>query len=572
MLRRSQFKTARWMTGLVVGSAAGCMLTSPLDELPGAPTPDQSEGGSSGSSSTAGAPSGGTGSLSDAGAGGAPPIPEGECNTNADCLLGSGEVPYRCRPSDKTCQMLKTSECPVVEGNYADPNALFFGSFANLSTLTPKNNDILRAQLLALDDFSGQSEGGLPDAAGGPRRPLVLVVCDNSQKAAAEGLRHLVEDLEVPAVLATLKPGDLRAGFDKYKTREVLFLSPVTLTKTLVDEPDQDLIWNLLGQPADFDPAYRALLHHMETHVRTSVLGTPQQPYAPDIRVALVTTGDAFDSDLENLIAPNLTYNNKTIVQNGEASYLGIQVSEDADLQELATQIVLFQPHIVVSMASGVMTSMGGLINKIEDDWELAPNFGPLPRYLLSPYNSGDLGYVLKRLEENYQVLEEDDPQDRFVGISIASAADTSLQNAYAVRLGNKFPNAYSDTANYYDAFYFLSYATYAADPAAPLTGSSIARGMRRLLSGDSFDPVPTQMSDVFAALADPETTIRLESTLGPPGFNEATGSRSVQASLLCFNRVASNFVLERDVRRYDADLGEFVGDEPFCSSNIVPP
>lgn len=572
MLRQRQVKTAWWMTGLVVGSAAGCMLTSPLDELPDAPSPDQSEGGSSGSSATAGAPSGGTDGTSEAGAGGAPPAPAGECRTNADCTEGSGDVPYRCRPSDKTCQPLKTGECPVAEGNYADPNALFFGSFANLSTITPKNNAIVQAQLLALDDFSGQNEGGLPDAADGPRRPLVLVVCDNSEDAAAEGLRHLVEDLEVPAVLATLKPGDLRAGFDKYKKREVLFLSPVTLTKTLVDEPDQDLIWNLLGQPADFDPAYRALLRHMETHVRTSVLGTPQQPYAPDIRVALVTTGDAFDSDLENLIAPNLTYNNKTIVENGKPNYLGVQISEDTDLQEKATEIVLFQPHIVVSMAGSVMTSMGGLINKIEDDWELAPSSGPLPRYLLSPYNAGDLSYVVKRLDENYNVAGEDDPQDRFVGISIASAQDTSLQNAYAVRLGNKFPNAYSDTANYYDAFYFLSYATYAADPPEPLLGSSIARGMRRLLSGDSFDPVPTQMSDVFAALAEPETTIRLQSTLGPPGFNEATGSRSVQASLFCFNRLASNFVLERDVRRYDADLDQFVGDEPFCSSNIVPP
>jgi hypothetical protein len=559
---------------LLIGGAASCMLTSPLDDLPGAPETDQGEGGTPGPDSTAGAGGGASGnpSMSEAGQSGGPSLVEGECQTNADCVEGSAATPYRCRPSDNTCQSLRTGACPLVEGDFADPNAIFFGSFANLGTVAQKNNAIVQAQLLALDDFSGRNVGGLPSGPGLPRRPLVMIVCNNNETAVDEGLRHLVEDLEVPGILATLKPEDLRRGFEKYGSREVFFLSPVSITKTLVNEDDHGLIWNLLGQPADFGPAYIKLLEHMEYYVRHSTHGTPSVPLATPIRVALVTTVDAFDSELEDEIAPQLTFNGEpTSVNQSNGTYRGFEVpSEDVDLDALAEQIVFFRPHIIVSMAGGVMTMPQGLITKIEDYWEV-PDDQPLPLYLLSPYNSGDLAYVNTRIQENWQNSAEEIAQDRFVGIAIASAEDSSLQNDYAVRLGNKFGDVYSDTANYYDAFYFLAYASFAAGTAEPLTGAGIARGMKRLLSGPSFEPVPTAISEVFAALAEPEATIRLESTLGPPGFDEVTGSRPIDASLLCFARTEGQVTLERDIRRFDRDQNKFVGEAQFCSSKLVP-
>jgi hypothetical protein len=140
------------------------------------------------------------------------------------------------------------------------------------------------------------------------------------------------------------------------------------------------------------------------------------------------------------------------------------------------------------------------------------------------------------------------------------------------VHLNNKFEGAYADTANYYDAFYFLSYAAMAAGTDEPLSGLGIARGMKRLLSGPSFDPVPDQIGKVLSALAEPKSTIKLESTLGPPGFDALTGSRPVDASLLCFSRKDADVTLEREVRRFDRDLDDFVGGNgKFCSSDMVP-
>lgn len=554
---------------LLLGGAASCLLTSPLEDLPGQPDPNQSGDGGSADPDPTGASGSGTGGMGEAGQSGEPPLGDGKCRTNADCTKGSAGAPYRCRPSDHTCQALKTGECPVAEGDAANPNAIFYGSFANLNATAPKDNAIVQAQLLALGDFSGDNLGGLKGAPGQPRRPLVLVVCNNSDSAVEEGLRHLVEDLEVPAVLATLKPGDLRRGFETYGAHDVFYLSPITVTKTVVTQNDHGLIWNLLGQPADFGPAYLKLLEHMEGYVRSAQSIATGEP----IRVALVTTEDAFDSELEDLVAPQLTFNGKPTSVNGkDGNYFGIEVpSQDADVMDLAYQIVDFRPHIVVSMAGGVMTMPQGLVQYIEDLWEVPGDGQPLPYYLLSPYNSGDLGYVYTRIKENWETSLEERAQDRFVGIAIASAADSSLQNDYAVRLGNKFGDVYSDTANYYDAFYFLAYATYAAGTDEPLSGSGIARGMKRLLSGPSFDPVPTAISDVFAALDEPEATIRLESTLGPPGFDEVTGSRPIDASLLCFSRNGAQVTLERDVRRFDRADNRFEGGGAFCSSDLVP-
>jgi hypothetical protein len=567
----------RWFTprglfsaALLLAGAVGCMLTAPLDDLPTEASSMTPMGGAP----DAGTGNGGVGMAPDTGEGGlgGGSLPEGECRTNADCVVGSGDELYRCRPSDHSCQALKTGVCPFAAGDAANPNAIFFGSFANFSTIVATDNPIVQAQLLALDDFSGKNVSGLPADDGGERRPLVLVVCNNADEAVEAGLRHLVEDLEVPGILATIKPADLRGGFERYVGREVFFLSPVSVTKTVVAQKDNGLIWNLLGQPVDFLPAYVKLLQHLEDFVRASsdygvAAGEP-------IRVALVTTDEAFDSELEDSIAPQLTFNGEvTSVNDARGHYLGVEVpSQDADLAEIATRIVDFRPHIVVSMAGGVMTQpVDGLIDRIDANWDIPLDGQAQPMYLLSPYNSGDLSSVKELIKGNWNNGVEPNPEQRFVGLAVAGAEDSSLQNEYAVRLRNKFPNAYTDTANYYDAFYFLSYATFAAGSEEPLTGKRIALGMQRLLSGELHQPVPQQLSDVFAVLSKPEGSIQLESTLGPPSFDPVTGNRPIDAGVLCFNRVGDQVTLLRDVRRFDRGLAKFRGSGAFCSSHLVP-
>jgi len=218
---------------VALSGAAGCLLVTPLDELPAAAGGASHSGKSAGGASTGGTSEGGATSgssmLGGAGAGdGGEPMNvagesngSGECRSNADCIRQSADEPYRCRPSDHTCVALKNEACPLAYGNAGDPNAIFFGAFATLNRSMPDDNSIIWAHELARGELSGKNVGGLPDGPNGMTRPLVMIVCDNTGDVVAPGLEHLARDVQVPAIIATLKPSDLREAFAQYRDQNI---------------------------------------------------------------------------------------------------------------------------------------------------------------------------------------------------------------------------------------------------------------------------------------------------------------------------------------------------------------
>jgi hypothetical protein len=566
---RLRRQSASFVT-LACGAFAGCLVVTPLDDLPDATRGTGAAGSADGGSLAA------HGGASDAGEpatspGGADPG-ENQCETNADCVRKNADEPARCRPSDHTCVTLRDESCPVVWGDAADPNAIFFGAFATLNPSTPDDSLIVWAHELALEELSGDNVGGLPGGPNGARRPLVMLLCNNADDVEP-ALSHLIDDVEVPAVIATLKPGDLRRGFEAHREQDVFYLSPVAVTQTVVIEPDDDLIWNLLGQPSDLAPTYTALLARDENFVRA----VRKLPPAAPIKVALVTTLDAFDSELANRVEPILSFNGHDTLWNEDVgNYRAFTLHpEDPQLPAQAAELVEFRPDIVVSAASELFTMPGGLLQQIEMAWGDSTIPGTpeqrenRPFYILSPYNAGNLGPTEKLIGGLIEGTNEVDANQRFIGISIAGAADTSLQRAYETRLRKLFVNGYPDSANYYDAIYFLAYAMYGADE-PQLTGSGIARGMQRLLSGDSFDVGPTLIGDVFNALSVTGASVSLQSTLGPPSFDAETGVRPVDGSVFCFSAVGA-VTHVTDVLRYDRDKGALVGKSFPCFSGFYP-
>ena len=538
------------------------MFIAPLDEYPSADTSHPAGRGGAGNSGGAGGALVSTAGASDAGA---PSGGEtGGCSTNQDCVASAAGEPYFCRPTDRTCVALKTEECPLAYGTASDPNAIIFGAFATLNAAVPEDNAIVWAHRLALDELSGDANGGLPGGPNGKRRPLVMVVCDNSADTVDKGLTHLADDLLVPAVLATLKPGDLRRGFEAHSDRDIFYLSPTAATRTLVDYPDGGLIWNLLGQPSDLAPTYAKLLTLTESYVKT------QRSLTAPLRVALVTTTDAFDSELASFVEPVLTFNGQSTSMNSDAgTYAGFTVdTSDPQPEAWAQQILAFHPDIVISAASESFSEKGGLLETLESDWDQLV-VTPRPFYILSPYNAGDLTNINDLINGFIQGGVDTEANRRFVGVSIAGAADLTLQNQFATRLRTAFQDAYPDTGNYYDASYFLAYAMYAAG-AAPLTGSKIAAAMPRLIDGKAIDVGPANISAAFQALTKQDSTIELDGTLGPPDFDPDTGVRHDQGSVLCFKLDSGVLSLETDVLRYDTALGQFQGTFP-CFDNFYP-
>jgi hypothetical protein len=537
---------------------AGCMFIAPLDDFP------SSHHATAGGATSTGGSGGMLGSAAGSPDAGAPSGGAGGCQTNRDCVASGAGEPYLCRSTDHSCVALKTEECPLAYGTVSDPNAIVFGAFATLNAGVPEDNAIVWAHRLALDELSGDANGGLPDGPNGTRRPLVMVVCNNSADTVDQGLTHLADDLLVPAVLATLKPGDLRRGFEAHRDRDIFYLSPTGATRTLVDEADDGLLWNLLGQPSDLAPTYAKLLTLAEHYVNV------QRSLTKPLRVALVTTTDAFDAELASFVEPVLTFNKQSTTLNAAANnYAGFTVdTSDPQPEAWAQKIVAFHPDIVISAASETFSEKGGLLETLEIDWDETV-VTPRPFYILSPYNAGDLTAIHDLMAGFIKDGIDTQVNSRVVGVGIAGPADLTLQNQFATRLRTKFQNAYPDTGNYYDAFYFLSYAMYAAG-SAPLTGSSIAASMPRLIDGKAIAVGPATISAAFQALAKADASIELDGTIGPPDFDPKTGVRHDQGSVLCFKLDSGALSLETDVLRYDTQLGQFQGTFP-CFDGFYP-
>lgn len=565
-MRRSS--TTRWLLGaLAFAPVAGCLVVTPLDDLPSQANNTTNHGGSSsgGSTNTNGATSGDAGAAGEASAG-QPPV-DSSCQTNAECVKRASDEPARCRPSDHQCVKLRTPECPVVYGKVSSPNAVYFGAFATLDRAVPEDNSIAWAHELAIDELSGDNIGGLP----GPnktRRPLVMVLCDNSS-SVTPGLDHLIRQVEVPAIIATLQPGDLRQATEDFSNSDVFYLSPVSDTTTIESIDPNDHIWTLLGEPRDYAPAYAALLELAEKHVRGQQ--TDEQKQVP-LRVALVTTQDAFDSELTQAVTPVLHFNGKSLAENGD-DFFSMTIVAKPNFEQMAQDLAAGKPDIVISTAGDPFVMTNGLEQALEENWGVIAPDKPRPFYILSPYNAGRLTDLLKRVSARLERDPKSQDQQRYVGVSIASAPDNTLQNAYGIRLGAQHKGALTDTANYYDATYFLAYAMYGANQPAGLTGTGIAQGMHRLLDGDTFKIGPDDINATFEGL-DISTSVHLQSTLGPPDFDPETGVRPVDGSVFCVDREGTSVSvkLKNDVLRYDRTAQKLVGTDFPCISGFFQP
>jgi hypothetical protein len=568
------------LVGAAVAGAAGCLVVTPLDDLPGEKAADDrggaghagggqagmSEGGAAGEGGQAqGATAGTSGSGGTSGSAGTPPL--GSCQTNAECVEAAADEPYRCRPSDHTCVALRSDACPIVTGAVSNPNAVYFGAFATLDGATPEDNPVLWAHQLALGELGGDNNnGGLPDGPGGKRRPLVMITCENREGYVGPAMQHLAEEVQVPAVIGTLKPGDLLRSYEDYAKRDIFYLSPVSVTSSVINEDDDGRIWNLLGQPSDFAPTYAALLKRSEAWLRKD----RKLAEATHLKVVLVTTGDAFDSELRDSLLPELRFNDLSLTDNGD-DFLGVELDGSAEnLAAKAVEIAKFAPDIIISAASELFVMNDGLQQQVEDEWGVKAGGHPRPFYILSPYNAGDVNALLKRISGRLAGdVKAGEDQQRYVGVSIAPAADISLQNAYGIRLKSKFKDAIVDTANYYDAIYYLAYAMYGASEPEGLTGSGITRGMQRLFSGDGYKVGPTTVSATFKALSVQDATIHLDSTLGPPDVDPKTGVRPVDGGVFCFKRIGATAKLVPDVLRYNPQTKLFTGDFSPCNAGF---
>jgi hypothetical protein len=509
----------------------------------------------------------GDGRAGDGGQSGAPVTIEPACTSHAQCFERHGdEEPFAC--VNGNCVALKSPDCPLVlpvkDTRYdalKSSDAIVLGAFSHVSLTSNELNNSSQNYDLALTELMEETNG-IP-AAGGRRRQVVVVVCHNDYPTQGELLapaRHLMEDLGVPGIIATLKADDLQYAFDEvglaYGT---FFMSPLAPDQNLLDHGDDGLMWHMLSGPRALSVTYRPLLDLTITHLRNLGAVAPEE----EVRVALVTsTQERALGDIGAAIREGIRFNGRTSAENSPENFLAISTSSldtdgTQDASRVAREILTLRPHVIISAAAAELVR---IIPIVEAFWEEDTQGQARPFYLLSPYQYTNPALVTEIAER--QALGPDPLiHRRMAGVNWAAAADRTVYEEYARQLTMNYANVELPVSgeNFYDAAYYLLYATAAAG--SRLSGKTISQGMERLMSGSqSFEMGRRDLSAALTTLYRSSTSkIQLIGSMGPPAFDLA-GGRSEAGSVYCINALLEYMP---DYVRYDPDSGRLTGTFP---------
>lgn len=506
---------------------------------------------------------GGTGGGTDGGTGGGPEAPE--CVTNKDCIDSHVGSPYICR--DGSCLSLVTSpECPIVLGagqdneNLEKPDPIIFGVYSYVDPTAPRLSVPTLNYELAIDEVNEATRGGVPGGSGGTLRPFIAVVCSGTNDPDLDkSLGHLIDDLQVPAVVSSLYTKELLEAFEtKAHPKQVFFLSPLVADSTLTQQDDDGLLWHILPSALDISPAYVPLLVQVEAYIRK------QQAFAADtpLKVAMVEAKTPFLSDIAEDLIETTIFNGKSVIKNeNDGNFLRLRVDSELetpnpDLSAALTALQAFEPDVVLAMTGGEFVPT---MAKLEATWNPEAS-GPRPFYLTS-------SYMFNR--EDLSLASLSSARTRLLGVNFAAAADTTLYDLYVSKLKSTYDVDFSleGAENFYDAAYYLMYSIVGAGTPPRLTGKEVALGMTRLLSGKTkFNVGSKDVNSIIGNLrGSPDSFISLQGTMGPPDFNTSTGARRGAPSVYCIDS-DGNYL--QNVMIYDA-VEKTLSGSPACISDF---
>lgn len=502
-------------------------------------------------------------------AGGGDALPP-ECTTNQECIDRNFGEPYRCEVGK--CLKLKSDTCNFVypTGEFAKDNTIVMGTFIPLKgQIGPLSAPLAQAYMLALDEI--KKAGGLPGGTSSPRRDLAFIFCDSTADLVESGVRHLAETVKVPAIVANFSQTNMTTFFtDILKPAGVFTLNPNDTTEALKAVPTNRLLWHLLGTPEDVALAYRPLVQRVETHVRARL------SLADETRVAIVTSSSPTEESMLEVLreasTKGIVFNGKNTTANG-ANFLSIKIPSletqpTATFGTHLTQLTSFKPHIVIFLTTGL--ELEKFVPALDSALKTAGE--ALPTYVLSVRNAS-AHMVLTYIGDNV-VEPSDDKRKRFFGVQYAGAKVKDQYQLYLSRFGEQNPAAdprgYRALENHYDAIYWLAYGLYAAGPDAPLRGSSVADGVRKLLSGPPVHPGSVaNITQAFISLSSSTTGVTYEGAMGTPDFDVASGAARSVGAVYCYAREGAQptdpFGPKYDTLRYNRTSGQLEDGESFC-------
>ena len=393
-------------------------------------------------------------------------------------------VPAICQPSTGKCVNLLSEDCGVVTGEYADDQAIVIGSlFQTLGTTATQNIPRQQSAMLAIEEIN--AAGGIPSTKAGEARPLVMVSC-NASTDLVRAANHLVTNLKVPAIVGPNTSQDTIDVSNKVTIQAgVAVLSPSAVAASIADLLDNDLTWLMI--PSDDQRAQLMIkqINDLEVQLKTARA-------VSSIKLSIIYRNDALGIGTRTSL-DKLQLNGKALSDPSNAGSVSGNVHvvpydyKQTDQNAIVAKEVTFAPDIVV--LAGTAESITKVMTPLEQQWTAGTN---RPYYLIIDPSKGP--------ELLSAVTGNNDLRARVRGTGTTpTPASTTVANTfsldYVARYGT-YPTA-SGTGTSYDAAYAIAYALAATKDEQP-TGSSIAKGLRRLTGGTAAINTGTQ--DLLAA------------------------------------------------------------------------
>lgn len=491
------FNQAGGALGLTLFLLAGCNAIVGLDKIEVNDSPADSAG-SSGSNGGQHSASGGSAGKEvvghDAGTGASPDnqggeggmggdIDAGDCTTNQECTdrfsesaMGeagaAGIVPGACiKTPTPHCVQLLSEDCDGITGDYTNNQAIFVGSLFSTKGTTAATN-LARQKAAALGIEQINFAGGIPAGSTSANpRPLVMVSCDESTNLV-RAASHLVDDLHVPAIVGPNTSQDTLDVSTKVSVPGgTVVMSPTGVASSIAALSDNDLTWLMVPNDVQRAPLMINQIGVLETQLKADRA-------VKTIKLGIIYRNDALGIGTRTALN-DLIINDKPLAGNPN-----VQISPyngmDTGQQALVTNYLSFLPDIIV--LAGTAESINDVLKPLEKGWPASGT--PRPYYVLIDSNK------VKDLTD-FANSNEYDLARRVRGTGInegPTGSDTAATyNAFKVDYNVRYPGEsaekYSGTGPAHDAAYAIGLAL-AATHTEPVSGASVAKGLRKLAGG----------------------------------------------------------------------------------------
>ena len=466
---------------------------------------------------------------------------ERDCSNNLDCYTRHPGSDWHCHTRTHQCMKIPSSHCTA----YAEAGNLQSGDVVLVGAIYPQDGvwmaDPCESQAvdLARQDFTRALGAEASRSGEFHARPIALVMCDEA--FADDAARHLVEDLEVPAVMG------FRSETSAIKTiGSVLQPNNVLALVTINQGPN---VMNVPGPAGEPRLIWRSTLNKTDMVVAMAKLVDQiARPAGRPLRLANLRS-ETRASDLTDPFFQAFQFNGRSVLENG-SSFKDLVLPRNPDQ---ATEARLI--HELSEFSPDVVNIWGGysVFEHVAVPMERQLHSTSRPIYIsISGWPRQVIDFTSAHPGRRRDFYNITNVSSSLPNAELVLHYNMAHPTQPVVRARAPQPS--------YDGFYLLAYAILVLGD-QPITGPAISSSISRLLPpGRKIDVGPADIMTAFSVLRS-GGNINLNGAIGSLDFDPSTGEAPIDYAILCIGLDERGNPIEVESGLvYNSKTGEFTG------------